>query len=105
MTTTRPDTRPFLGVTSPRQLRVMNALMTGTRSRKAVDTIAGCSNGPDVIHTLRKKGLTIPCDKVPFIDCDGHEVTHGVYSFTNEDKLKVSHWLAQQLRRKTGGSK
>lgn len=105
MATTRPDTRPFLGATSPRQLRVMNALMLAVRSRKAIDNIAGCSNGPDVIHKLRKKGLTIPCDNVPFIDRDGHEVTHGVYSFTNQDKLKVGHWLAQQMRSKKGGAK
>lgn len=105
MATIRPDTRPFLGANSPRQLRVVTALMTTPRSRKAIDSIAGCSNGPDVIHRLRNKGLTIPCDNVPFIDRDGHEVTHGVYSFTNQDKLKVGHWLAQQMRSKKGGAK
>lgn len=104
MTTTKPDTSPFLGTHSPRQLRVLEALMIAPRSRKAIDTIAACSNGPDVIRGLRKKGLTIPCDNVPHVDSDGHESTHGVYSFTAEDKRKVSHWLARRVLGKKGGA-
>jgi hypothetical protein len=105
MAAIKPDTRPFLGISSPRQLRVATALMTTPRSRKAIDSIAGCSNGPDVILNLRKKGLTIPCDNVSYVDGDGHAVTHGVYSFTLDDKRKVGHWLAQQTRGKQGGAK
>lgn len=93
-----PDKRQFIGTENPRQLRVLMALLTRPRSREAVDHVAGCSNGPDLISKLRSRGLTIPCDETPCIDRDGKEVLCGVYYFTTDDKRKVHSWLIRRDR-------
>ncbi len=43
----------FLGTDNPRELRVIQALLTRPRRREDVDAIAGASNGPDLISNLR----------------------------------------------------
>jgi hypothetical protein len=104
--TSAPDKREFTGTENLRQLRVLMALLTRPRSREAVDSIAGCSNGPDLIGKLRAKGLKIPCDETPVIDRDGQEVLCGVYYFTAEDRRKVRTWLIRRERAlKKGGAK
>jgi hypothetical protein len=97
-----PSSRHFKGAESPRQLRVIMALLTRSRSRKAIDEIAGCSNGPDLVARLRKNGLAIPCENTQCIDRDGKEVAHGVYYFTSDDKRKVRNWLIRRERAMKG---
>ncbi|KDB51324.1 hypothetical protein X805_30900 [Sphaerotilus natans subsp. natans DSM 6575] len=62
------------------------------RSREDIDRIAGASNGPEVIAELRRRGLDIPCDRVPCYDRDGREVKRGIYSLTGEDRRRVLAW-------------
>lgn len=65
-----------------------------------MDRIAGASNSPELIAELRRRGLDIPCDRVPVIDRDGREVLRGVYHLTAADRRKIHAWL---LRRRQGG--
>ena len=61
--------------------------------REELDSIAVCSNGPDLIATLCAKGLNVLCPKVPYIDPDGTEVLRGVYHLSNADCRKIVPWL------------
>ncbi|SIQ85039.1 hypothetical protein SAMN05421778_10550 [Sphaerotilus natans] len=84
--------RQFTGTANPRHLRVIVALGHRMRSREDIDRIAGASNGPEVIAELRRRGLDIPCDRVPCYDRDGREVKRGIYSLTGEDRRRVLAW-------------
>lgn len=66
----------------------------GQVAREHLDREVGCSNGPDLISELRRRGLELPCDKAPVIDRDGREVLRGVYYMTAADRRKVRRWLA-----------
>ena len=83
----------FLGTDNLRHLRAIHALRVSPRTREALDHIAGCSNGPELVAELRRRGLDAPCDKVPCIDRDGFEVNRGVYHFTDADRRKLRRWL------------
>jgi len=91
----------FQGTDNPRYLRVIPALMTRPRRREDVDSIAGCSNGPDLVSALRGLGLEIPCEKIKFLDRDGNTCRPGIYSFTEGDRRKVWAW---QARMRKGGA-
>ncbi|MDA8093792.1 MAG: hypothetical protein M0T84_07745 [Betaproteobacteria bacterium] len=68
--------------------------------REHLDRAAGCSNGPDLVAELRRRGLEIPCMRVEDFDRDGERIRRGVYSLTERDRRKINRWLAQ---RGTGG--
>lgn len=87
-------TARFFGTDDPRQLRVLAALRIKPQSREAIDTIAGVSNGPDIVMDLRARGLDIPCERVRVLDLDGKPRRPGVYSFNQEDRRRVTEWLA-----------
>lgn len=74
---------------NPRELRALNALLRRPMPREHLDREAGCSNGPDLIDRLRRRGLSVPCDMAPVIDRDGREVKRGVYSLTSTDRRKL----------------
>lgn len=76
----------------PRQLRAIDALLNGGVMRESLDFIVGCSNAPELIAGLRRKGLTIPCERVERFDKDGNSCWPGRYSFTQEDRDIVSKW-------------
>jgi hypothetical protein len=86
----------FLGTDNPRHLRVIHALRGGPKTREALDKWGGCSNGPELVAELRRRGLEIPCDKVPCIDRDGFEVKRGVYHLTAADRRKIGRWLVRR---------
>lgn len=77
---------------NPRQKRAINALKNRPVMRENLDTIVGCSNGPDLIAGLRRKGLEIPCDRVERYDKDGNACYPGQYSFTSEDRAIIQSW-------------
>jgi len=93
----------FLGTDNPRELRVIQALLTRPRRREDVDAIAGASNGPDLISNLRDlfpksddRNEYIACERVPFIDRDGRPCKPGVYSFAAKARRMVIQWLASR---------
>jgi hypothetical protein len=84
--------RQFTGAANPRHLRVLVALTHRHRTREEIDRIAGASNGPELVAELRRRGLCIPCARVPCFDRDGFEVKRGVYSLTADDRVRILAW-------------
>jgi hypothetical protein len=82
--------RKFTEIKSPRQLRVLHALLVRPRPRDEMDRIAGGPNSPSQIASLRRKGFQIPCARVPSLDCDGISVYRGVYHLTARDRRLIA---------------
>lgn len=97
-----PDKRKFTGTDNPRHLRAIHALWVSPQPREAIDRRAGCSNGPELIAELRRRGLEVPCDKTPCIDSDGFEVKRGIYYLTAKDKRLVRAWKKQRMELPNG---
>ena len=83
---------------NPRHLRVMIAVVRRSMTREHVDAEAGCSNGPELIAELRRRGLSLPCDRIPVYDRDGREVKRGVYHATTIDRRKIHQFFAARKR-------
>ncbi len=94
----------FSGTDNPRHLRVLAALLCRPRRREDIDRIAGCSNGPELIAELRRRGLGknhLRCERISFIDRDGKPCQPGVYSLTDHGKRLVRAWLARLSKAST----
>jgi hypothetical protein len=74
---------------TPRERRVLKALINGPLMREYLDYIAGCSNGPELVAGLRRKGLKVPCERVERFDRDGRSCYPGVYRLIPEDRTLV----------------
>lgn len=98
-----PNAKPkgFTGTDNPRHLRAIQALLTSPQPREAIDSRAGCSNGPDMIAELRRRGLDLPCERTPCIDRDGQEVKRGIYFLTQQDLKRIRKWKS---KRQQGGA-
>lgn len=92
----------FTGTDNPRHLRVISALLRRPISREELDSVAGCSNGPDLVAELRSRGLPMEdclvCERIKFIDRDGNICRPGVYSLTEKGRHLVRVWLARRQR-------
>ena len=102
--TNRPK---FTGTDNPRHLRVLYALLRHPCRREDIDGIAGCSNGPELIAELRRRGLGdqhLPCERIRFIDRDGFPCRPGVYSLTEQGRRAIYTWLAK-CRKGTSGKR
>lgn len=88
------DKRHFTGTENPRHLRAIHSLMTRPMPREHLDRAAGCSNGPDLITALRKRGLEIPCERISDIDRDGKPIRRGVYHLSAQDRRRLGRWLS-----------
>ena len=86
----------FIGTVNPRHLRVIQALMTRPLPREQLDRVAGCSNGPDLVAELRRRGLKAPCTRTKKQDGDGFDVLPGVYHLTQGDRRRVSAWKRER---------
>jgi hypothetical protein len=64
--------------------------------REHLDRAVGCSNGPDLIAELRRRGLDIPCERVDCLDRDGKEVKRGIYHFTPLDRRLIIRWQSNR---------
>ena len=92
----------FLGTDNPRHLRVIQALMTRPLPREQLDSVAGASNGPELVAELRRRGLEVPCTRTSKKDRDLFDCWPGVYNFTQRDRRNVYRWLAKQQRARRG---
>jgi hypothetical protein len=90
------DCTRFAGTNNPRHLRVITALSARPQTREGIDTTAGCSNGPELIAELRRRGLSIPCTRLNFLDRDGTICRPGVYHLTSTDRRKLSQWRTKR---------
>lgn len=92
------NTSKFTGTDNPRHLRAIAALLRRPMPREQLDRAAGCSNGPELIAELRRRGLDVPCERVPDLDRDGRPIKRGVYALIKSDHRKLNAWL--RLRQK-----
>ena len=88
-----PSKRNFT-TDNPRHLRAIHALDTRPMPREHLDSAAGCSNSPELVAELRRRGLEIPCQRVADLDRDGLPIRRGVYYFTEGDRRTIRRWLA-----------
>ena len=86
----------FAGTENPRHLRAIHALLTRPMPREHLDRAAGCSNAPELVAELRRRGLELPCDRVPDTDRDWRPVKRGVYHFIQSDRKKIIRWMASR---------
>ncbi|MHB8949366.1 MAG: hypothetical protein ACYC4S_09910 [Rhodoferax sp.] len=100
----KPGAKPamFTGTDNPRHLRVIHALMTRPRKREELDEIAGCSNGPELVAELRRRGLEIECTRTQKMDRDLFDCYPGVYCFTPGDRRRVRAWQAREKKKANG---
>ncbi|WP_187358819.1 hypothetical protein [Pseudoduganella aquatica] len=92
----------FAGTDNPRYLRALHALMLRPVPREHLDSVAGCSNGPDLILHLRDLGLGhagLPCTMIPDRDRDGERIRRGVYHLTETGRRAISAWLRLRDRK------
>jgi hypothetical protein len=82
---------PPFSTDNPREIRIICALAGTPCSREELDRIAGASNVPDAIASLRHAGLEIPCERSPATDKDGEIVYRGRYRFTDADRERTMH--------------
>jgi hypothetical protein len=79
---------------TPRHRRILLALLVGQRTREEIDRIAGASNGPDEVMTLRQNfSLVVPCQRKGSKDMDGHAVQVGIYRLTDADRTHAKRLL------------
>ena len=86
----------FYGTDNPRHLRAIHALLTRPQRRTHLDDIAGCTNTPELIAELRRRGLDVPCARVSDLDRDGKPIRRGVYHLLNSDRRKLNAWIHQR---------
>lgn len=92
-----PSKRNFT-TDNPRHLRAIAALLRRPMPRESLDKEVGCSNSPDLVAELRRRGLDVHCKRIKFIDRDGHPCRPGVYHLTESDQRKLNRWLASRQR-------
>ena len=78
---------------NPRHCRALALLLQRPAKREEIDSRAGCSNAPELVAELRRRGLDVPCERVPALDRDGRPCRPGVYQLTASDRRKVARWM------------
>ena len=91
----RADSHDFSCSVSPRHLRAIFGLLRHPISREELDRVAGCSNSPQLVAELRRRGLDVPCRMLSGRDRDGRTVRYGEYRLTGEDRRKVMDWFRE----------
>ena len=94
--TALPVGSKFSGTANPRRLRLLAALMRRPLPRKQLDRVAGSSNGPDLVAELRRRGLDLPCHRVPALDRDNRLAHIGVYALTPIDVRLMNKTLKKR---------
>lgn len=84
----------FDGARNPREMRFLQTILHRHMTREEVDSVAGASNGPELINQLRERGLEIPCYRLGAFDRDGCWVWRGLYALTPRDRVQVARALA-----------
>ena len=81
---------------NPRHQRALALLLQRPAKREELDRAAGCSNGPELVAELRRRGLELPCERVDAIDRDGRRCKPGIYSLTSRDRRIIGGWLRRR---------
>lgn len=78
---------------TPRQSRLLTALLNGPVSRHNADGIAGASNSPEVVRQLRALGIRIDCERIEILDRDGLPSRPGIYHLCESSEPLVRQIL------------
>lgn len=76
-------------ISNPRQARAVELLLQRPAKREELDARAGCSNAPELVAALRRRGLDLPCRVVQGLDRDGRRCHFGIYSLSDRDRQKL----------------
>jgi hypothetical protein len=72
--------------------RVANMLLKQKEAtRRELEPYAGTTYSPLEVESLRKAGLSIPCEMRKGINRDGDACRYGVYSLTDRDREILHH--------------
>jgi chromosome segregation and condensation protein ScpB len=82
----------FTGTDNPRHLRALAVLLRRPITRQELDNVAGCSNSPELVAELRRRGLAIKCERIEFIDRDGRKCRPGVYHLPEPSRRAFWAW-------------
>lgn len=84
---------------SPRQKRVLSALLERGLSFRDVLDVAPCNSGYTFMATLRRKyGLSLPTASRKFTTVDGQASRFAVYQLSESDRRKVQEVLNDASR-------
>lgn len=89
---------PFTGAVCNAALRVLSALLRGALTREQVDAISGWSNGPELMRSLKNRGLVVECDRIPVTSKDGRQTMRGLYYLTEAGRVQVRRWLFERAQ-------
>lgn len=78
-----------------RHVRALKALLSRPQPREMLDRVVGCSNAPELVAELRRRGLEVPCEHIEVIDRDGKVCRPGIYSLSARDQVLIRRWLAE----------
>lgn len=81
---------------NPRHLRALQSLLRRPMPREHLDREVGCSNSPELVAELRRRGLDVPCTRVRDLDRDGMEIRRGVYHLTHRDRRIVRRFFRRR---------
>lgn len=73
-------------IRSPRERRLLAALLERPITREQADRIARASNSPDVVFKLRSHGIDVQMTRIGFVDADGRASNYGRYWLKQSDK-------------------
>lgn len=63
---------------------------------KRLVAAANVNNAPELVASLRRLGLKIPCTNVAFTTAEGRSSRYGRYELTECDKRKALEWLQHE---------
>lgn len=98
VTTSAPTKRKFAGTDNPSHLRVIAVLLHRPISEVELESVAGASDGHELVEDLRRLGLDAPCERISFPGPDGETCCPFAYSFSTRDHRLISTWMAQRKR-------
>jgi len=89
---------PFSGTVSAAELRVLNRLMQGPLTREQVDAVSGWSNGPELMRSLKNRGLVWVCERIETVNRDGRVTRRGLYHITDVGRVQVRRWMFEKAQ-------
>lgn len=82
---------------TPKQQRILTALLNGPLTRRQAGDISGALNAPQVILELRRKGIPIVTEWQCGIDRDNRPYRMGIYSLPPTAHHQAREWLNGEL--------
>lgn len=79
---------------TPRMERLLLALLEEPQSIATLQKKIPANNVPEYVRQLRWTfGLSIPCERIPFVTSDGRKSSYGIYELTPRDRAKANKLL------------